>query len=463
MARSCSKSFALAAAIVVLTAVACGAFQLIAPTEGQAVRENVRIELPASVVPEDGFISVLVSETGTDRFVVALSRSSAKLVGSNLVFYWNTKAPYYDPKAEDPMKPKQFKDGRYPITVQVHWYDADPKKKSMAVDKATVNIELKNRVPRTNPAPGIVLSNSLAFGQRNDYRIHSDVSVSDVVNGMSLPLLGGLGMSADSLVVQTVEDVRSGPQYLLRYVVDDKTYVAANGYKKYIYAGQELKPQLYRLMDRHGNVLKANMFTKQARYQIMDILPVLPSGPVKEGDSWADNMTLKIDGLTGLIRLKGSAMLDSFEWQNGRECAKITSMLSGTAPISLVNGKIRGSGIVNADVTTYFAYKSGRMLQREIMLTTDAVIMPGAGDTMTSDAAANAMMSAPPGGGVSPYDDPTMTDAAPVFRPVRPGGTTPGGMPPGMGSPTVPGGMSTPDNTNKKGKVEFYIVVRLEK
>jgi len=456
MVRSCFRLVALAAAIVVLGAIQCfAAFQLAAPTEGQAVRENVKIQVPASAVPDSGFISVLVGEPGSERFVVAISRESAKLVNQTFVFYWGSKAPYYD--SNDPMKPKFFKDGRYSFQVQTH--DATGK----ATDSAKVNIELKNRVPRTNPAPGILLSNKLAFGQVNDYRVHSDISVFDVVNGMGLPLLGGLGMSADSKIVQSVEDVRAGGEFLLRYRVDEQTYVAANGYKKFLYATEQVKPQLYRLMDSRGNVIKRNMFAKQARFQIMDILPVLPKGAVKEGDSWPDTMTLKIDGMTRLMQLKGSAMLDSFEWQNGRECAKITSMMSGMAPLSLVNGKVRGSGTVMAEITTYFAYKSGKMLERHIRLTSDAIIMPGAGDAMASDQTADVMMSAPPGGGTSPYDD--VTGEAPVIAPPRQNRnfTPPGLSPTPPDSTVIPGTPSTSDNTNKKGKVEFDIVVRLEK
>lgn len=454
MVRSCFKLVAIVAAMVAVIAVqSSAAFKLTAPTEGQAVRENVKIQMPASAVPDSGFISLLVDEAGKSRFVVAIGRDSAQVSGDTLTFYWNSKAPYYDSK--DPMKPKYFKDGRYAFTIQVH------ESAGRAVDSAKVRIELKNRVPRTNPAPGIQLANKLAFGQYNEYRIHSEISVFDVVNGMGLPLLGGLGMSADSKIVQTVEDVRSGGQYLLRYRVDDKTYVAASGYKKLLYAAEAVKPQLYRLMDSRGNVLKANMFAKQARFQIMDILPVLPKGAAKEGDSWPDTMTLKIDGMTGLIRLKGSAMLDSFEWHSGRECAKITSVLMGNAPISLVNGKVRGSGTVAAEVTTYFAYKTGKMLERRIRLTSDAIILPGAGDPMASDQAANMAMSAPPG--IGDYSEDPMGDG-PIVAPNRPGGYVPPNTPPGPARPNIlPSDPSTPDNTNKKGKIEFDIAIRLEK
>lgn len=438
--------------MVVLSAACCGAFQLIAPTEGQAVRENIKIQLPASAVPDSGFISVLAGETGAEKFVVAISRDSAKLVNGNLTFYWNSKAPYFESK--DLMTPLYFKDGRYPITVEVH--DA----KGKMVESGTTKIELKNRVPRTNPAPGVSLANKLAFGQINSYRVHSDESTFEMVNGIGLALFGGMALSADAVITQSVEDVRPGGEFLLRLREDENAYISSYGVKRFVYADDPLKPQLYRLVSKYGKVLTANLFAKQARFQIMDILPTLPAKSVKEGDSWPDSMSLKIDGLTPLIKLKGSAMLDSFEWQNGRECAKITSRLSGEAQLMLANGKIRGKGPVSADVTTYFAYKTGMMLQRDIRFYFDATVMPGAGD-VTADASGGAPgMPGPPSLATSPYGDDPSQDA-PVYTPPRTG--APGGYPSGGYQPGGMGNQSTEPSGNKNGRVEFNIVVRLEK
>lgn len=433
--------------MVALSAACCGAFQLLAPTEGEAVRESVKIMMPASAVPDSGFISVLVGETGAEKFVAALSRDSAKSVGGNLVFYWNSKAPYYDQSSKDPMKPIYFKDGRYPVKLQIH--DA----KGKAVESAVTTIELKNRVPRPNPAPGIVLANKLSFGQVNSYRVHTDVSVFELVNKIGLPLLGGMALSADGVVIQSVEDVRPGNEFLLRLRQDEKTYISSYGVKRYVYEGESLKPQLYRLVNAHGKVVKANMFAKQAKYQIMDILPVLPPQAVKEGDSWPDLMTLKIDGLTPLVKLKGSAMLDSFEWQNGRECAKITSMLAGDCPIVLANGKIEGAGPVNAVVTTYFAYKTGQMLQRDIRFSFDAAIASNVDDG-TQYAAPDAYT---PPAMTSPYGDEgegAMYDANRGSRGPR------AGMP---GVDARGNGGDRTQNSGKKGKVQFDIAVKLEK
>jgi hypothetical protein len=447
MARFHVRSLTFAVAITLLGAAWCGALQLLAPTEGQAVRERVKIQVPADAVPEGGFISVLVGEPGAEKFVVAIARDSAKAANNTLTFFWNSKAPYYD--TNDPMKPLYFKDGRYPVTVQIH--DA----KGKAIDSAQTSIEIKNRVPRTNPAPGIALANKLAFGQINNYRVHCDVSVFEIVNQIGLPMFGGMGLSGDMLIIQSVEDARSGGQYLVRLRSDEKTYVSSYGVKSYLYAGQELKPQLYRLINKYGEVVTANLFAKQAKYQIMDLLPVLPSGAKKEGDSWPDTMTLKIDGLTPYIKLKGSAMLDSFEWQDGRECAKITSVLSGNIPINLANGKIKGSGPVNAEVTTYFAYKSGMMLERDIRFTFDASLMPGAGDAPNGgQGGPNAGLSPPSDAGSMPYAD---ESADPYGNARQPGGRN--GAPNGG----VNGTANATDTGAKKGRVELDIVVRLEK
>lgn len=447
MARYFGKSAVFAAAVLFLGAACCGAFQLIAPTDGQAVREYVKIVIPAGVVPDGGFISVLVGDPGAERFVIASSRDAAKVgADGSLVFFWDSKAPYYE--SSDPSKPRNFKDGRYSLIVRA--FDSTGK----VTDSASTTIELKNRVPRTNPAPPLLLVNSLSFGQVNHYRVHCDVSVYEIVNRVGLPLLGGMGLSGDALIIQSVEDARPGGQYLIRLRVDDDAWVSSYGVKKYIYADQEFKPQLYRLVDKYGKVITDNMFAKQAKYQIMDVLPVLDSRPVKEGDSWADSMTLKIDGITPLIKLKGTATLDSLEWESGRECAKITSNLASDTPITLANGKIKGTGPLSAQVTTYFAYKTGRMIRRNIRLMFDASISMA--DVSTEQPLES---SASPGTGNLPLGEEQFNED--LYGP----GGRPRTMPlPGTGQPAAPGTQPTEDTTSrKKGKAELNIVVRLEK
>lgn len=442
--RKLIRYAAQAAALTIALAGCASALTVLAPTPGQAVRETAKITLPADAVPmagAPGFISILVEENGAEKFVTALSRDSAKQDGNRLTFYWNTKAPYYDSNA--PMKQNYFKDGPHVLKIQVH--NSDGK----AIDSATVEVNIKNKVARPNPAPAVRLVNRLSFGEINSYDVSSDLQVFQVVAKVGLPILGGLGIQGDYKIVQSVEDVRPDGQLLLRLRLGDTPYISMQGVKTVLYQDQQIKPQLYRLITKYGQVVDRNLFTRQAQYSFMDIVPTLPSNAVKEGDSWPDTMSVKIEGLTPLITLEGTSQLDSFEWQNGHKCAKIISNLTTQEPLSLVGGKIQGNGAVTARVTTYFAYDGGRLIQRDIDLEFPASIAPDLG-TMTGSAAAAAPS---PMESIANYYQNRMfqTDEDEM-----------GGPPSGPGMRPGTGTKSATDTGIKKGTVRINVKVRLE-
>ena len=120
-----------------------------------------------------------------------------------------------------------------------------------------------------------------------------------------------------------------------------------------------------------------------------------------------------------------------------------------------MNGKVQGTGPLNAEVTTYFAYKTGRMIERDVRLTFDALIGSASGDL--SGGAPGADLGPPPGGAVAPFSDEPGQDAA-VYSPPRTG--TP--VIPGYGPPGGLGARPSGDSGNKKGKAELDIVIRLE-
>jgi hypothetical protein len=441
----------IAIAFTILSATWCGALSILSPADGQIVRENVKIQLPANAIDTDSYITLHVGEQNQEVFIAAVSRDAAKEVNGVLTFYWNSKAPYYDPDSKEPTKEQYFKDGKYSLKVVVH--DVEGK----TLSSAATNINIKNRVDRPNPAPAVRLVNRMSFGQTNTYNVHADVSVFELINKTELPIIGGMSLGANATIVQSVEDVRQSGEYLLRCRMDENAYVNSRGYKTYLFAGQPLKPQLYRLVNKLGKTVEANMFAKQAKYSITDILPVLPQNPVKEGDSWPDSINLKVEGLTPVVKLKGTSHLDSFEWQNGHECVKIVSTLKGQMPLSLANGKIQGGGSVDATVTTFFAFRSGRMLRREIALITDATILPGAGDD-TQDMGAPTGPDNPYAYATSPFSDEDESDA-PVVSQRRPGvSSASSGM-----LPNASIANNDPSNLNKKGRVHFDIVIKLEK
>lgn len=466
MVRSYRKLFVLGAAAAMLAAgvAPCYSLTLLSPTEDQVVRESVKITIPVSalpsgfVVPDGGlapdkgrpFVALLIGDGGKDQLVAAISPDAAVVKDGSATFYWNSRAPYRDPSA--PSVDKYFKDGRHALTVRVHGSDGK------VADQATVNVDLRNKVARPSPAPAVTLVNRLGFGQTNTYGVHAEAQVFEIVNRMGLPILGGLGMTSDFQVIQSVEDARPNGEYLLRCRIDRGGHMTYFGRRMGLYEGEMPRPQLYRTVTKYGEVTNPNVFSRQARHNILDVLPTLPDKPVKEGDSWPASMNLKVDGITDAFTLSGTSQLDSFEWQSGHECAKIVSRLSGTSVLTLAGGKVRSQGAkVDAQVTTYFAHKSGRMLRTEISLEFPAVILPGAGDV---DPFASESSAAPPSarslpGAMGGYygaieDELDEIESGPGRRSRR--------------SPSA----VRPDTTGaeagvKKGSVQLNVTVRLEK
>ncbi len=457
-----SRRFALAGAVSALgmmLAIPSGALTLLSPTPDQVVREKVKITIPDSAVPADfvvsdgespsaqrrPFISLSIDNGGTEQFIAAFSPEAAKIGNGHVTVYWDSKAPYHDQQA--PREDKYYKDGRYKLIVSVHDFGGK------VLDSATVDIDLKNKVDRPNPAPGVKLVNRLTYGQNNIYKVHADVQVFQVVSGVGLPILGGMGMTSDFRLAQTVEDIRPSGELMLRYRLDPDAYINAFGNKLKLYQEGQQMPQLYRLVDKYGNVIDRNMFSKQGIYTIMDVLPVLPSRAVKEGDSWPTTFDLKIEGLTQIIPLTGTSMLDSFEWENGHQCAKIISTLSGVSKISLNNGKIISStDKVQVQAVTYFAYKIGKMLKRQITLEFPAHIMPGA-EQVEGD------MGSTTGPGPGPVPGPMLPN--PMMMEDEPYGAPSGPGP--MPGPKGKSGDALAESGAKKGSVQINVVVTLEK
>lgn len=446
----------LAACVLVSLAVdAAQAFTLLSPTQDQIVREKVRLTFPLSAMPSEvtpsggasapegrqPFVSVNVEQQGKSSFVAALSRALGVVRGGKITFFWDSKAPYRDPTA--PKVEKFFKDGKYVVHVNIH--DAQGK----LTDSGSVTVQLRNKVARPNPAPGVSLVNRLIFGQTRAYGVHAEVGVFEVINKVGLPILGGLGITSDFKIFQTVDDARNDGTFLVRYRTEKGARVSSFGQVRRLYENEEFGPQLYRLVTKLGKVVKRNVFTRQAQYTIGDVLPMLPAKPVKEGDSWPCATTLKVEGITNLIQFTGTSMLDSFEWQDGHECAKIISRLAGEGTISMSGGKIRSESTkVEAQMTTYFAYRSGTVLRNETVMDFPALILPGAGEPGEEVTESET----PSPGRAMPMDEEMdevfqRTPGTPRTRPGARGGAQANGLPEGA----------------KRGSVQVKVVFRLEK
>ncbi len=408
---------------------------LVSPTADQAVHGKVKVVIPKSALPdkffdvsevEKPFISIFVGNPGSEKFFQALSKGAVVENGDNIEFLWDTKAAYHD--ASDAKTDKFFKDGAYSLRIDIQEQTTN---KSRILDSGSVNIILKNKVDRTNPAPGVSLVNNMSRNDQNIYKFHTEMQLFDTVG---LPILGTMGLSGDFRVVQSIEDIRLNGDIMMRARLDNNSPIAISlfGERAKLYENQKVLPNVYRLMNKYGEVLTENMFRKQSQFSVTDVLPVLPKTTVKEGDSWPNEMNLKLEGLTDVIRLSGPCSLDSFEWEGNTECVKLVSKMEGSGRISVNGNKIRSGSTIKANVVTYFAYKTGKMVKRVITLDLPVIIEAGAGEKS---------------GSLLPTDPSAVTtgmgsaidDDMDGGLPKRPGGI--------MGLPRAPGGVTTPTAT----------------
>lgn len=357
------------------------AFNIIEPYTGQIVKEKIRIAIPESAIPSEGYVSLYIyGNNFPEIFAGAFNQRNAVTKNGQVIYYWDSKKPYFDIK--DPKAMKTLPDGNYTLRIQIHKSNSTENIADKDTENAaTVQFTLKNKIT-TAANFSVSLYNRLDFGQVNTYTITADVSVLDSVG---IPIMQELGLGAKWKVIQSVEDVTPDGLRMIRYRIGDTAYTTINGNQTNLYSGVVNKPQLYRIVDKYGNVSVANLFSKQSNTFINDILPVLPSKKVRLDSTWPDKLTVKVEGLTDKIVLKGDAKLESFEWQDGKPCAKIVSNLGGQGSVVLANGFINGIGSpMSARVTTYIDYKAAKMLLRVIDFEFPCVFNSSTSPSLTS-------------------------------------------------------------------------------
>jgi hypothetical protein len=99
------------------------------------------------------------------------------------------------------------------------------------------------------------------------------------------------------------------------------------------------------------------------------VFPHLPPNAVKPGDSWINNDTISNKSSTTKTSqiVQSSSKFEGIEKINGVECAKISSIITGTMEISTQNMgmDIFYGGPFQGTVTLYFAVKEGYFISQE--------------------------------------------------------------------------------------------------
>ncbi|HOP80302.1 MAG TPA: hypothetical protein PLZ21_07020, partial [Armatimonadota bacterium] len=349
---------------VVLLATTASAITIASPTEGQIVRDKVRIVIPRSSLPMEVSRSGLICIKVDGRFCAAIDASATATdrkspVSTSIVYVWDSKAVIKDPNPNIPADQRRYRDGRHEITVEAHGISGDARKESI-IESAKVVVNLQNTVQRPNPAPPVNLKYRYYLGQQSIYRVSVTGEILSAtgysLTGGQFPIAGGFD------IIQSVEDVLPDGSGLIRYKVDkDSAYTNIFGQLNLLRYSTRF-PSVYRIMDSSARVLDANVLSGKVKTEIADCLIRMPGRPVQVGDTWPNEIKMKLEGLSALSNLTGQSTVESFEWEGGFECAKINSRLSGDATFYFppVNG---APARINAHNIAYFAYKPGKLVK----------------------------------------------------------------------------------------------------
>lgn len=108
------------------------------------------------------------------------------------------------------------------------------------------------------------------------------------------------------------------------------------------------------------------------------LFPDLPDHPVKVGDKWPseDAIVQKSDAGEIHINFKNEHTLDGFETIDGRECARVKTVLKGTISGALNQGgaALAMDAKLEGTETWYFAVKEGVFVKSEMKASMDGII-----------------------------------------------------------------------------------------
>lgn len=432
MVRTMLKAVVLALSLTTIGAQMAGALTLMSPTEGQTVRENIKFVFPSAALPKDGYVSLNVMNGNDEQLITATEDDSESITasGDQTTFIWNTKSAFFT--SADDRTGRFIGDGQHTLRLHIHDVNGN------TVDSQIVTVNVKNIIDRPSSEPAILLFYKLPYGQQSLYSVQSRVALFDSSDN---PTYDTLRLSGEFKLSQSVEDVQPDGQRLVRYKVGSNAWLSYFGGRQPIYTQINRPPQVYRLVNKFGRVTDPDVVGgRNKNINVMDILQVLPSTPVKTGDTWPDKMNLKLEGLTDLINLDGTATLTGFEWQDGRECAKIESELKGPGMIRFQGIQSTQDSQITVKSITYFAYNENRAIRRDLDISFPAYIAQG-----TS-------LMGPTGVG------PGVTGPGPMMMPgpmgnAGPGAMMPGpmGMPPGLMRPGMEAGMPGPPMPGPEG------------
>lgn len=435
------------------------AFTIRRPADGATVRETFGIRIPRASIPAGGYVGIFVN----GKFLEATAPIAGRNVqGSEFVYALDTKR-------------RQIPDGKATIEAVLYVaFDNSPR----VMERSSIDVKVDNKTSIKPPTgDGFVLRYRFTPGQEWIYKIEIRQSVARTTEAQlqlggaaaELPL-EGFGFR-QLFAIDNAYAVNGERQGLVRSQAipePGKDYIVVPTTSDPLprrYWDNQLASVYYRLRDTgrevFGNIpvyvqLDGMTATRASDVDLYTLpsLPVLPSKPVRPGDTWnAPFLTSSFDDLGSAFELErltkenpARGTLESVEYERGQRTARIRNTIKV--------GRLEIGGVQELDEVFWFSLDTGRVTKLVRTYTTTIRSQEaaasgagpgggpgrpggsrGGGGTEAGTATSQNITPPPPG---SEPDLARQTAAAPggAARPGAPAGVTPGG--PGSGG--RPGG-----------------------
>lgn len=327
--------------------------RIIKPLPEQTVRGAVPVVINASAVPSSGYMQVEIN----DQFMAAVAPDDG---ASTVSYTWDTKADF--PQTNAPPR-----DGQYTIRAKTYTNQFE------FVRSNELNVYLRNHIS-VSPDKTFLLR----------YKFRPDDEIRQVEN-VSASVAGQEVYTAYVPVTVSVNDVFGGVAEA-RERISSQAAERVNGTRQPLaLAGRSFIVNLH----PNGAIVPGRRM-EQAGASPAAAMLMLPSSPVKVGDTWDSAITITpyYNGVQS-ASINGRNTLSGFEYYHGRPVARIDSAYEGNATVTVSGAQttvnFRGKRV------SFFDHVAGRLLRAEDTLTANfnaATIAPGGypgGDTGAPD------------------------------------------------------------------------------
>lgn len=369
-------------AFAAATAVAQAPFTIVKPQEGANVRETVTIVFPKNSVPRGAFIGIAVD----NKFVEATVPTMDEKLDA-LVYKLDTKA-------------RKIADGKH--TIKVNLYMNVDGKPAIA-ETSEVTVTVGNHAGITVPEDGLPIRYKWRPGAAHSYTVEIGMDLSTLTEAQNR--MGGraaqLPVALETArVLLAVDDVKPGGLGLVRaqllpYKGRDYVVITASGETQPTIHHQEEFAPVWRLLRPNGREVygdaplywipggTTSVGESDVKLYVLIPLPVLPTDPVRIGDSWQG----QIGFLGSLERAREQGRINEYqpargtfvavEWEQGRPCAhlryeiELLERSANTETLEILGREFQGNNRFRMQQDVWVTVDTGVLIRSDLVIEAD--------------------------------------------------------------------------------------------